>query len=285
MGEKQWKKSWLGKENNEGSWEPASLCADHLEHRGCHSRKNKPITFLQLVKKIPLWSALSDIHKHTSLVYEIDIHVGMLALINRPWKNSPHAHYLTAQKLPLIATPHPLTYFPWLHVFISWMSICPFCLFSLFFVSLKISLYMCEHISVCAACLRFDSQREALPENRSLDTEKQQVKAIFWHLLVAAGLFVRPAQSQGYCVCVDLCVCSFQTGRGNQSGLVWSFVFIDKCTRQNRRTIEKFVFLWSPVGGCVCARKIGQILVMLNWSHESLKCFKVGWVLHTTACG
>lgn len=151
-------------------------------------------------------------------------------------------------------------------------------------------LFHWKSVCICASIFLFVlrvcvlTARETLPENRSLDTEKQQVKAIFWHLLVAAGLFVRPAQSQGYCVCVDLCVCSFQTGRGNQSGLVWSFVFIDKCTRQNRRTIEKFVFLWSPVGGCVCARKIGQILVMLNWSHESLKCFKVGWVLHTTAC-
>lgn len=68
---------------------------------------------------------------------------------------------------------------------------------------------MCERISVCAACLRFDSQREALPENRSLDTEKQQVKAVFWHLLVAAGLFVRPAQSQGYCVFVGAWICVY----------------------------------------------------------------------------
>lgn len=187
-------------------------------------------------------------------------------------KALPHCYSSPAYLFSLAACFH------FLNEHLSFLSI-----LSLFCFTENQSVYVRAYFCLCCVSAFWQPERGP-PENRSLDTEKQQVKAIFWHLLVAAGLFVRPAQSQGYCVCVDLCVCSFQTGRGNQSGLVWSFVFIDKCTRQNRRTIEKFVLLWSPVGGCVCARKIGQILVMLNWSHESLKCFKVGWVLHTTAC-
>lgn len=87
------------------------------------------------------------------------------------------------------------------------------------------------------------------PVKRSPDTQKQQVKSILWHLLVAAGLFVGPDWSWGP-LCGSVCALRQNRGRGNQSGLVWSFVFIDKCVGQSRRAIEKFVFLWSSVGGC-----------------------------------
>lgn len=145
-------------------------------------------------------------------------------------------HYLLAQQLSLLPTPQRLIYSPWVHVF-------HFLNAHLSFPSVCVSICMCVSVCLClSVCLCFDSQRQAFPENRSPDTEKQQVKAIFWCLLVAAGpRFWTSLDS--YCKCGFVCVFLSNRGRGNQSGLVWSFVFIDKCIGQNRRAIEKFVFL------------------------------------------
>lgn len=93
-------------------------------------------------------------------------------------------------------------------------------------------------------CLSVLMARDKLMD-RSPDTDPQQVNAIFWHLPVAAALFVKRAQSRA-----RLCVCFHRRGRGNQFGLVCSFVFTDKCTGQNRRAIEKYVFLQKKAWEC-----------------------------------
>lgn len=139
--------------------------------------------------------------------------------------HSTHVHrsthyflsHCSQQQLFLLPTPYSLTYSPWLHVFhflnvnLSFLSVCV-CLCVSEYISVSVCLCLCTCLSVLTARDRLFS------ENRSPDTEKQQVKAIFWHLLVAAGLFVRPAQRQVHCtcgrMCVCVCVCSLLTEAG-----------------------------------------------------------------------
>lgn len=189
----------LGKQKYWGKLRARQCLVGHLEEQHCsHSRKNKPIILLQLVNKHPcglLWHTQAHTRIGTGITHHVNkihINVGMLVPVHTLCQAQVNTHQLStcsSRSASFLLLTH-LLILTGCVFFISWMCICHF-----FSFRVSVNVYQCVSVSVSVCVFLF-------PKNRSPDTEKQQVKAIFWRLLVAIGRFVRPAQIQAYCVCV-----------------------------------------------------------------------------------
>lgn len=219
-----------------------------LAHQGCcHLWNNKPITVGQLVRKKKtknntLWCALS----HTQNTPP-------------PCKQDTHAFFVHR---------HPQTYNP--------IALCRSCtsVSYLFSTAAFISIFhcvwapfLCSFLSVCVVvyvcvCLRVFWQPDTSLFREQISRYCERTSGFFLCVCVGEeGELVGVGPVFGRAKNVWMCVFLSNSGRGNQTGPVWSFVFIDKCTgRGNRKATEKFVFLRRNVLGSVyvCVRAQGN---------------------------
>lgn len=224
--------------------QPVSLLGILARQGCCHLWNNKPITVGQLVREKIKHSVVCPV-SHT--------------------KQTGYTCFFCAQ------TPTDIqsnSSFPFLHL--SFLLILYGCIH--FHFSLCVSaflMFLSIRVRACV-CLRAFWQPDTSLFRGQISRYCERTSGFFFVWVGEEGVLVGVGLVFGRAKNVWMCVFLSNSGRGNQTGPVWSFVFIDKCTgRGNRKAMEKFVFLWRSVFrsvyACMCApNETGQTEELQN---------------------